>query len=311
MFLATQLIGIAVLHIYNTPIQKQLYNETTGQIENVTSLPSIPYGMQPPQMQMWEAISSIIFSIFLATALILLIRKFKWISIMRLWFFSVVILTVAITINAFLIKIPFLGEPVYLLALVIALPLAFAKVYERNIIIHNATELLVYPGIASFLVPMLNIWGAMLILALIAVYDVYAVWHAKFMQKMAKFQIEQMKVFTGLFLPYVAKKDRVRIQNIKTANLTENKKMAKLKKLKIKVNLAILGGGDIAFPLVFAGVLLRDYGVIPALIIALISTLTLAFLFLLAKKGRFYPAMLFLSPACIIGFFIEKLFHLV
>jgi len=259
-------------------------------------------------MQPWEVISSIMFSIFLATVIIFVIRKFNWVTLMRLWFFSVVILAVGITLNAFLLQLPFFGGPVYMLSLVLAVPLAFSKVFERNMLIHNFTELLIYPGLASFFVPILNVWSAIVVLVLIAVYDVYAVWHAKFMQKMAKFQINQLKVFTGFFLPYVARKDRVKIERIRSQNIKEKDKLKKLKKLRIKVNLAILGGGDVAFPLIFSGVILVKSGLLPALIVSFTATLALALLFFLAKKGKFYPAMLFLSPACIIGWLIGLMF---
>lgn len=299
MFLATQLIGLAVIQAYSPRLGTEVIN---GTLQNVTVQPELPYGMQPPEMEPEISLISIIFSIFIATALILLIRKFRLVSLLRIWFFSVVLLAIGVTFNALLSR--FFEGPVHILALVIALPLAFYKIFERNMLVHNITELLIYPGIASVFVPILNVWTTLVLLVIIAIYDVYAVWHAKFMQKMAKFQIEQLKVFTGFFLPYVAKKDRDKIQNIKSAKLNEKEKIKKLKKLRIKVNLAILGGGDVAFPLIFAGVMLRQAGILQALIITFISTLALALLFALAKKGKFYPAMLFLSPACILGWLI-------
>jgi len=304
MFLVTQLLGLAVINAYS-PRTEIAINQATGQQEAVNVTPQLPYGMQPPEMKPEVSFLSIIFSIFLATAFILLIRKFKIHILLRIWFFSVVVLAIGITFNAFISK--FLQGPAQVLALVVALPLAFYKVFKRNIIVHNITELLVYPGIAAVFVPILNVWTTIALLIVIAIYDVYAVWHAKFMQKMAKYQIQQLKVFTGFFIPYVANKDRIKIERIKHTNLSQNAKIKKLKKLRIKVNLAMLGGGDVSFPLIFAGVLLRAYGIMPALLIALTSTLALALLFMLAKKGKFYPAMLFLTPACIIGWIIGVL----
>ena len=304
MFLVTQLLELAVINAYS-PRTEIAVNQTTGQQEAVNVTPQLPYGMQPPEMKPEVSFISIIFSIFLATALILIIRRFKINILLRIWFFSVVVLSIGITINAFISR--FLQGPVQMLALVVALHLAFYKVFQRNIWVHNITELLVYPGIAAVFVPILNVWTTIALLLIIAIYDVYAVWHAKFMQKMAKYQIQQLKVFTGFFIPYVAKKDRARIERLKHAKLSQTERIRKLKKLRIKVNLAMLGGGDVSFPLIFAGVLLRAYGIMPALLISLISTLALALLFLLAKKGKFYPAMLFLTPACIIGWVIGVL----
>src|SRR3989338_6344168 len=69
----------------------------------------------------------------------------------------------------------------------ISLLLAYSKIYKRNIIIHNFTELLVYPGIAAIFVPILNIYTISLMLIFISVYDAWAVWHSGIMQKMAKY----------------------------------------------------------------------------------------------------------------------------
>ncbi len=301
MFLVTQFIGLAVIQAYS-PHVEEVVNATTGAIENVTIMPELPYGMQPPEMKPEVSLTSIIFGIILATLLIFLFRKLKARLLLRLWFFSVVVLSMAIVFNAALSK--FLVGEVQLLALIIALPLAFYKIFERDILVHNLTELMVYPGIAVIFVPLLNIWTAIALLVAIALYDLYAVWHSGFMQKLAKFQIQQLRIFTGFFVPYVAKKDRIRIQKIKM----QRKKGRGLKEVKIKVNLAILGGGDITFPLIFAGVILRASGLWHALLISLIAALALFVLFILAKKGKFYPAMLFLSPACILAWLAGLLF---
>lgn len=186
MFLITQLIGLAVIQAYSPRVQ-QIINATTGTLENVTILPELPYGMQPPEkLNPWEVMPSIIVSIIIATLLIFLLRRIKARMLLKLWFFSVVLLSIAIVFNSALSR--FLAGNVQMLAFIFAFPLAFYKIFERNIIVHNLTELLVYPGIAVIFVPLLNIWTGIILLAAIAVYDLYAVWHSGFMQKLAKFQ---------------------------------------------------------------------------------------------------------------------------
>ena len=290
MFLFAQLLGLAVIHAYS-PQQEQVVNATTGAIEDVITTPPLPYGMQPPEMQPRDAFTSIIISIIIATLILFFLMKKKANLLLRIWLFSVVTISMAIVFNAFLSKLSFLSN-VQMLAFVLAFPLAFYKIFLPNKITHNLTELLIYPGIAAVFVPILN--------------DVYAVWHSGFMQKLANFQMQQLKVFTGFFVPYVAKKDRAKIARIKALPQKERGRI--LKRLKIKVNLAILGGGDVTFPLIFAGVILRASGWIPALLISVISTVALFLLFAFAKKGKFYPAMLFLSPACILAWLVGMLF---
>ena len=308
MFLVSQLIGIAVIHAYS-PRHEQVINATTGVVENITIEPQIPYGMQPPKVEANTALFSIIISILIATALFFLLRRVKANIILRLWFFAVVVLALGISFNAFLSR--FFAGPVALLSVAIALPLAFNKTFNQNMIVHNLTELFIYPGIAAIFVPILNIWTGIVLLIAISIYDIYAVWKSKFMQKLAKFQIQQLKIFAGFFVPYMRREDRVKIQKLRSlaSKGRKEKRVAeqKLKKSRIRVNLAILGGGDVAFPLIFAGILLRASGLIPALIVVLFSTISLLLLFVFAKKGKFYPAMPFLSAGCIAGWLVSLL----
>ena len=284
MFFITQLIGIAVINQYS-PEVKQITDDQ-GNIKNQT-IYNLPYGMEPPEdITPTSTLISIVIAITIAVIFILILMKFKAEFFLRTWFFVVVTLALGITINSFILKIPY--SP--LIAILIALPLSVIKLFKRNLFIHNITELLIYPGIAIIFVPLLNIWTVVLLLILISIYDMYAVWHSGFMQKMAEYQIKKLKFFTGFFTPYAGKKEAKLIKQAKI-----NKK---LKDKKIKVNVAILGGGDVVFPIILAGVVFNALGLIPALIINLGATLGLAFLFYISKKGKFYPAMPFISVGC-------------
>ena len=293
MFFITQLIGIAVINQYS-PIQQQITDEQ-GNVMNKT-IYNLPYGMEPPEdVTPGTTLVSIIIAIAIAVVFMLVLMRYKVEFFLRLWFLVVVALALAITINAFLPKIPLAS----LIALMIAIPISLVKLFKRNIIIHNFTELLIYPGIAAIFVPLLNIWTVVLLLILISIYDIYAVWHAGFMQKMAQYQIKKLKFFTGFFVPYLGKKERALIK--------ASKKDEKLKNKKIKVNVAILGGGDVVFPIILAGVVLNSRGLIQSLIISIGATLALAFLFYISKKGKFYPAMPFITTGCLIALGIALL----
>lgn len=290
MFFVAQMIGIYVANAY-LPEITQVINETTGEITNET-IYNLPYGLDPPaDIKPQESILSIIISLAVAVVLMLLLMKLKAETFLRLWFTVVVILGIAIALNAFFIK----NSNASLIAIILAIPVGIAKIYHRNMIVHNATELLIYPGIASVFIPILNIWTVVVLLILISGYDMYAVWHAGFMQKMAKFQIQKLKLFSGFFVPYMKKEDRIKLQKAKTMDAKHNK----LK--KIKVSLAILGGGDVVFPIFLAGVVLRTFGLWQAIIISLGATLALAYLFYRSEKGKFYPAMPFISIGCLIA----------
>jgi len=283
MFIITQLIGLFIVAAYSDGI-------------------TLPYGMEPPEeIDPNNSAISIIFAFVIAITLFILLTRIRAETFIRLWFFVVVALALGLAFNVFLIKLNVLYYPQYI-ALIIALPLAFIKIFQRNIIVHNLTELLIYPGIAAVFIPILNVFWIIILLLIISLYDIWAVWKSEFMQKMAKYQINHLKFFTGFFVPYASKKAKQKIKQLKEKYGKKPKLLEKYaKKSKIKINLAILGGGDIIFPIITAGVFYKAYGIIPALIIMLAATLALIFLFVLARKGKFYPAMPFLTIGMFLG----------
>lgn len=289
MFFVTQLIGIFVANTLLVTETVQIINPQTGEPQNITNYPNLPSAFEPPaDISPLDATKAILFALIVAVLLMFALMKLKAETFLRLWFFVVVVIGVAQALNAFLIKIP----NSFYIALIIALPLGIFKIFHRNLWVHNFTELLVYPGIATFFIPILDIIMVVILLGIISAYDIYAVWHAGFMQKMAKYQIEKVKVFSGFFVPYIAKKDRIALKEAKLKGK---------KGKKVKVSLAILGGGDVVFPILLTGVVLRTMGVWHAVIIAIGATLALAYLFYTSEKGKFYPAMPFISVGCLIA----------
>ncbi|MDO8508325.1 MAG: presenilin family intramembrane aspartyl protease [Nanoarchaeota archaeon] len=290
MFFITQLIGLAVISQYSPEVIQ--VKDEEGNLVNKT-IYNLPYGAEPPaEVSPVNTLVSIIIAVAVAVIFMLILMRYKAEFFLRSWFFIVVSFALGISIYAFIDPLPFSQ----LIALIIAIPLAALKLFKRNIIVHNITELFIYPGIASVFVPLLNIWTVVLLLILISIYDIYAVWHAGFMQKMAQYQIKKLKFFTGFFVPYLGSKERAQVALAK-----QQGDMSKLKNKKIKVNVAILGGGDVVFPIILAGVVFNTLGLLEALIINLGATLALAWLFYISKKGKFYPAMPFISAGCLIA----------
>lgn len=312
MFLITQIIGLFVIYIYQSPDYK------------------IPFGMDPPEELTQDPpdfpitiLTAFVFAIFL----FFLLTKINAEKFIRLWFFVVTTLAIGLALKAFAFfifkkdfllgsLISFQSELslISIVIILISLPLAYLKIFKRDIRVHNITELLIYPGIAAVFVPILGVLGIIILLLAISLYDLWAVWRSEFMQKMAKYQINNLKFFTGFFIPYANKKQKSQIKQIKdkSLKLDENKREKYLeqqfKKSKIKISLAILGGGDVIFPIITAGVFLRVYeSVYPALIITLFATLGLLGLFIMARKGKFYPAMPFLTISMYLGMMVSWL----
>jgi presenilin-like A22 family membrane protease len=292
MFIITQIIGLFVIIGYSNGLL-------------------IPYGMEPPEeVQQQSSFFTIIISFAIALGLFLLLIKLKAESFIRLWFFVVTSIALGLTINVMLFYSlrNFNVDYIPYLALMISVPLAYFKVFRRNMNVHNFTELLIYPGIAAVFIPLLGVLGIIILLLLISVYDIWAVWHSEVMQKMAKFQINNLKFFTGFFIPYASKKDKMKMNEIKEKYSDKDEKFLskKIKALKIKISLAILGGGDVVFPIIAAGVFYKVYdSIIPALIISLFASLALLLLFVFAEKKKFYPAMPFITIGIYLGMILD------
>lgn len=305
MFLVTQLIGLFIISVYNTPGN------------------TLPFGMQPPEPVPQDvSIFSILIAFVIAIALFFILTKIKAEKFIRFWFFIVTALALGLAFKAiflffhkndYLMQTPgleyfFSGISIIsIIVFIIGLALAYFKIYKRNLLVHNFTELLIYPGIAAVFIPLLNELGIIILLLVISIYDIWAVWKSEFMQKMAKFQIENLKFFTGFFIPYADKKQKAKIKLIKDKYKNKGDKFLtkKFKQAKIRVNLAILGGGDVIFPIITAGVFFKSYGLFAALIITACATLALLGLFIFAQKGKFYPAMPFLTIGLYIGMIIN------
>ena len=310
MFALTQFIGLYVIN--SDPFHRQVIQKD-GTVQNITN--PILSAMQPPEIQQTSDftfnLGLIIFSFVIAIFILFLMIKFKVDIILRIWFFTVVVIALFITFCSFF---PNHIDSLYFIipALLAALGLSFLKIFKRNFIIHNLTELIIYPGIATIFVPILNLWSVSVLLLIISAYDIWAVWHSGIMQKMAKYQINNLKIFSGFFVPYISRKMRMQLKRLKGNKKFKNKKLKK----KIRVNIAILGGGDVIFPIITAGVVLTmkqapwglphfTGGLLPAIFVVAGATLGLGLLFAFSQKKKFYPAMPFITAGMFVGMILS------
>jgi presenilin-like A22 family membrane protease len=242
----------------------------------------------------------ILFAILVGTGLIFLLIRFKKFVIWKALFFFAVWMTSSITLGVFIYP---------LIAFVVCLFLAFFKIYKPNILAHNLTELLIYAGIAIIFVPLLDIvWVTILLLA-ISAYDMFAVWKSKHMITLAEFQTKS-KAFAGVMLSYKVRIKEKLKKTVKPEKPIKGKK-AETGEPKEEYRNAILGGGDIAFPMIFAGVVMdslirsgivKPIAFLQAMIIPIIVALVLFTLLMKAKRDKFYPAMPFLTAGCLVGY---------
>jgi len=278
IFLCSQFIGLLITNSYIDVNLSQETGETEFQELEISGVT-----IERPQVNETWSFLYIAIAILIGTVLVLLIIKFQKEFIWKVWYLLAIVLCLAISFGAFVDST---------LALVLGLGFGFYKVFKPNVWVHNFTELFIYGGLAVIFVPILNLTSIFILLILISLYDMYAVWQSKHMVKLAKFQTKA-KMFAGLFIPYHLP------TKVKTG---KGAKKRSRKAKKVKVQVAILGGGDIGFPLLFAGVILKTFGLAYALLIPPFTTLALLGLFLYSKKGKFYPAMPFISIGCVVGY---------
>lgn len=283
-YLIAQIVGLGI--VYND-IKVEQHVTETGQTVTIVSHPDTALGARP-EVQDFDAIAMVLVSILVGTGFVLLIVRFNKINVWKIFFFSAVFSSITIAVGVFVS---------WYIAAMVGIVLSAVKLLKRNLIIHNVTEVLIYAGIAVLFAPLFQPLWVIILLLFISAYDMFAVWKSRHMVKMAEFQIKS-EVFAGLSIPY---KPKIRNSGPKTQG----------RRQKTKINTAILGGGDVAFPLIFASVvmeslikggLLGPIVLFKALVISVMTAITLLLLLVFGKRGHYYPAMPFLTAGCLAGY---------
>lgn len=312
VFVVAQLIGLAIVSQY-IDIEKSAITGTTVVINQTFE----SGGLSVPPVDIWGPglIIYISFAIGIGTGLVLLIIKFKKKNLWKLWYFSAVSIGLYWALNPIILWFASeigIGTLLLkkLLLFLLATLLAAWKIFKPNVYIHNLTEMLIYGGIAAILVIMIpNVLTMIGLLILISLYDAYAVWKSKHMVIMAKFQ-SSTNVFAGLSVPYTMPSFRRGKKSQKKTKKVAAKKSGRVatKSVRSETTSAILGGGDIAFPLLFSGVIMKMSGsFVPAIITTFTAAAALVYLLIKSEKGKFYPAMPFISAGCFVGYLITLL----
>ncbi|MFP4567721.1 MAG: presenilin family intramembrane aspartyl protease [Candidatus Woesearchaeota archaeon] len=309
LFITTQVIGLGVL-----TKTAEIITTTTNETQQITVNFNDTAVGERPEIEGMQTIIAIGIGVIIGTIILLLLSKFNKKNIWKHWFFLASTITMSVTFGAITNN--------FLFAWILAATLGAWKIYKPNFLVHNITELFIYPGIALLLVPLINVFYAFILLVLISIYDAYAVWRSKHMITMAKFA-KDANLFPGLAINYNKTTGNIKSlinDNTKDTNLKKtkiyNKTKANKQTKKEEIKTGILGGGDIAFPLIFAGTHLialleigftRIQAISHALIISIFAGFALLLLFVYGKKDAYYPAMPFISAGSFIGYAISIL----
>ena len=281
LFIVSHLLGLAIISKY-VDAEK---SAETGELswKQLPSIGSMP--MERPDLAPTQSIVYIVSAIIIGTLLILLIIRLNTVLLWKLWFFLAVTVCLHIALSAFI-------APLY--SIIISVAAAGFKTFRPTLIIHNLTELFLYGGLAAIFVPILSVKTAFILLILLSFYDAYAVWKSKHMITMAKFQTKS-GIFAGLLLPS------------KGIPMPAKKSGKNVKVVMKPVKTAVLGGGDIGFPLLLSGTVLAHHTLTAALLVSAGASASLLCLLLLSQKNKFYPAIPFLTAGCALGYFVAYL----
>jgi len=229
--------------------------------------------------------SQFIFYFFLATLFVLSVfyfvrRKPVKVKIYRFLFIFASFFSSLIFFESFL------PEPV---PLVLVFLLVFWWIKKPIVLNQNLLIILSLAGIGASTGLILKPEAVILILVVLSIYDFIAVYKTKHMVKMAKDMIESGTIL-GLVFPFEFSGFLKSTREIRPG---EGKFL-------------VLGGGDVAFPLIFSVSVLGS-GILKSFLIALFSLFGLIanFLFFIKQKERKpIPALPLISLFSIIGYFL-------
>ncbi|MBI2147480.1 hypothetical protein HYU19_03305 [Candidatus Woesearchaeota archaeon] len=314
LFFITQIVGLFTISNSDYLQVFTTINETTGEKVTTVSYEDTFIG-EPIQVahKNWSGVYLLI-GVLIGTSLLFLLIKLRVGNFWKYWFLLSVFITLAISVNVYVSKLiavlaaagfslsAYLSKPI---AALLAAGFSLWKVYRPNVIVHNITEIFIYTGITIIFLPIFSIFSVIVLLVLISIYDMIAVWKSGHMVELARFQAKS-NIFAGLLIPY-----KLRSGGMKRL-LISKQQGKKQKPASSEGRTAILGGGDIAFPLLFSSTVMVDLlqssmlsigkAFLMSSIIALATTASLFLLLYFAKKDKFYPAMPFISLGCLAGY---------
>jgi len=229
-----------------------------------------------------------IFYFFLATFFAFLIFRFLRERTTKGKIYKILFLSVSFFSSLIFFE-SFLPEPI---PLILVFLLIFWWMKKPIVLNQNLLIIFSLAGIGASLGLSLKPESVILILIILSIYDFIAVYKTNHMVKIAKDMIEAGTIL-GLVFPF---------EPLGFLKSTKEIKPGEGKFL-------VLGGGDVAFPLIFSVSLLK-FGILKSFIVALFSLLGLFanfLIFIFQKERKAIPALPLISLFSIIGYLIVSI----
>ncbi len=201
-----------------------------------------------------------------------------------------------------------IGEPG---AIILAAGLVIFRFLQPTILLHNIVVIGGLAGIGGALGLTLIPRDAIILLIILAIYDVIAVYKTKHMVKMAQEMIKK-RVILGIIVPEKFsgfQASMVDVEKDKIPTISRQKILAdKISKPAKRVRFMILGGGDLALPLLLIASVARQ-GIWHSVIILVFAILGLfaMHLIFIKLKNRPMPALPPLAVFSILGYLVSLL----
>ncbi|MCL2140446.1 MAG: presenilin family intramembrane aspartyl protease [Dehalococcoidia bacterium] len=170
------------------------------------------------------------------------------------------------------------------LSAIIGLTVGINWLFKPRMWLHNLALLIAVASMASIFGRFLSPWTAMILLGALAIYDILAV-RFGFMMWMAN-KMSQGSALPAFVLPTQISDLNTKIQHVELSEVAETKTDER--------DFSLLGGGDIAFPLLLTASVFLARGLRSALLVALLCLSGVGLAYLIQSKvlkGKPMPAI--------------------
>lgn len=220
-----------------------------------------------------------------ATALMLALYRLNAEILIRAWMFLALFMTTFLFFGAFfdLVTTTLMTGLVFI-----------GRHRARSFAARNAYTVFPFAGAGALFGSIIGFAPAVLLLALLSVYDWFSVNISRHMVSLAKAGVAS-DTFMGFSYP---KGD---------VDMDEMEQVPPGEADGETVQVGMLGGGDIVIPMLFAVAVLRDFGPLPALTAVVGAAVLLHLLLTKSREGTFYPAIPVVASGAAGGFLVGLL----
>ena len=185
------------------------------------------------------------------------------------------------------------------IAVIVSVAIGLTWLFVPRVWLHNLAMIFAMVSIGAVFGRMISPWTAMILLLVIAIYDFFAVRFGYMLWLTQK--LSESVTLPAFFIPRFMSQWKDRLKENSIAKLAEEKPSER--------DFSILGGGDIAFPLLLVSSVYFAYGFTNAILVAVFSLVGLIGAYWIQSvfiKGKPMPALPPIAVLSLIGLLIVR-----